>query len=178
MRGQTIRDKVLWRLLLFDVALLVIVGLWASGCPKGAYHDAVLIEHDFKETVKAFQQGETDEFNAGRVSAAEHRDLEGYVEKVGLAGQALTDALQKGATQTSISGDLNVLAAAVGDLADKGVLGIKNETSKAALKAAIAGVQALLKNLQTMLAQPATTTLPKVSGAFTGCVECVLIGGE
>ena len=141
------------------IPAMLVATLLLYGCPKGsAYHDAVIVEHQAKSVVQAFQQAEIIEFNAGRIGADEHRAIEAQVEKLAIAGQALTTALQSSATQTTVLGDLQVLTQAVGDLGNTGVLGIKNEQSKAALTAAVNAIKAVLQNLQVILSAPTTET--------------------
>jgi outer membrane lipoprotein SlyB len=141
------------------VVVVLVMALGLAGCPKNSYHDAVVAEHDAKTVVAAFQQAEIVEFHAGRIDIAEHQRLEDGIGKVGLAGVALTSALQQGASTTTALADFNLLAQAVGDLNSQGVLGIKNPQSQAALAAGIKSIQAVLANVQILLAQPTTETL-------------------
>lgn len=132
--------------------------VFLAGCPSSSYHRAVVAEHDSKSIVQAFQQAEIIEFKNGRISPAEHRAIESEVEKIGLAGQALTSALQNNAPNATVLADLQGLTQAVGDLGNTGVLGLKNETSKATLTAVVNALKAVLANLQVILAAPATET--------------------
>lgn len=141
---------------LFAVLLIL---LSSSGCAaRGPYHSAVVIEHDSVTVVKALQQAEMDEFNAGHISVAEHQNLEALIGKVGLAGQTVTVALQSGAAQTTALGDVSVLAQAVSDLNTNGVLGVKNPQAQAVLATALNAVKALLANLQTEVGATQTVT--------------------
>jgi hypothetical protein len=138
---------------------VLIVAVVLTGCAaRGAYHNAVVIEHDTKTIVQAFQQAEMAEFNAGRIGADEHQKLEAGVEKVALAGQTVTVALQAQASQTTILGDVNILVQAVSDLGNNGVLGVKNPQSLAVLNTALNALKALISNLQTEVGAAQTTT--------------------
>ena len=136
--------------------LLLAVAL--SGCPKTAYHDAVVAEHDFKLGVQSFQQAEMVEFQAGRIDAAEHQKLEGGIAQIGTAAQTLVTALQGGAVNTTVQQDFATVSAAVTTLLNDGVLGIKNPTSQALLKTLIQTIQAILANVGSLLSTPTTTT--------------------
>jgi hypothetical protein len=141
------------------VFAVLLILLAFSGCAaRGPYHAAVVVEHDTKTIVQAFQQAELAEFSAGRISAAEHQALEGGIEKVALAGQTVTAALQAGAAQTTALGDVAVLAQAVSDLNANGVLAIKNAQAQAVLTTALNAVKALLANLQTEVGATQTAT--------------------
>src|SRR5258705_376026 len=101
-----------------------------AGCPQSQYHSAVIAEHDFHLVVQSFQQAEMVEFQAGRIGADEHRQLEGGIEKVALAGQTLTTSLQQGAANTTVQQNFATVSTAVTDLLNNGVLGIKNTQSQ------------------------------------------------
>jgi len=141
-------------------ALVVVLlsSLFFAGCPGTAYHKAVIAEHDFSVTVAAFQQAEIVEFQSGRIDSAEHLKLEAGIEKVALAGQTLTSSLQSGAANTTVQQNFNTLSAAVTDLMNSGVLGVKNPTSQQLLKVSIQTAQAILANVSTLLANQTTTT--------------------
>jgi hypothetical protein len=143
--------KLLIPALLFTILL--------TGCAaRGPYHAAVVVEHDTKTIVQAFQQAEIAEFNAGRISLGEHQQLEAGIEKVATAGQTVTMALQAGAAQTTVLGDVGVLVQAVSDLAANGVAGVKNPQSLAVLNTALNAIKALIANLQTEVGATQTTT--------------------
>jgi PBP1b-binding outer membrane lipoprotein LpoB len=138
---------------------VLLVTVMLSGCAaRGPYHAAVVIEHDTKTIVQAFQQAEMVEFNAGRISVAEHQALESGIEKVALAGQTVTLALQQGAAQTTALGDVSVLTQAVSDLNTNGVLSVKNAQAQAVLTTALNAIKALLANLQTEVGAAQITT--------------------
>jgi hypothetical protein len=139
------------------VGLFALLLMW--GCPQSSYHKAVIAEHDAKSVVMAFQQAELIEFRNGRISLEEHKAIEAQLENVGFAGQTLTKALQTNAPNQAVLVDLQALVQTVSDLGNSGVLGIKNETSKAALQAALAAIKAVLSNLQIILAAPTTETI-------------------
>lgn len=137
---------------------LVAVALVLSGCPKTAYHDAVVAEHDFKLGVQSFQQAELAEFQAGRISQAEHQTLENGIAQVGTAAQTLVTALQGGVVNTTVQQDFATVSTAITTLLNDGVLGLKNPTSQALLKTILQTAQAILANVGTLLSQPATAT--------------------
>jgi hypothetical protein len=135
--------------------LVLFLALSLSGCAAhGPYHAAVVVNHDARTITQTFQQVEIDEFNAGRLSVEEHRALEAGIGKVGLAGQSVTMALQQAGPQSDVLAKVNALVQAVADLNASGVLGIKDPNAKAALSAAIKGIQDLLVNLQKEAGAP------------------------
>lgn len=146
------------------IPLWMMASLLAMGCPKSAYHSAVVANHDFKEVVKAFQKAEIVEFQNGRVDAAEHKLLEGGIEKVALTGQTLTASLQAGASNTTVQQNFDTVSQAVTDLLNNGVLALKNSQSQQLLKVSIQTGQAILANVVSLLHLQTTTTLPAATG--------------
>lgn len=140
------------------VVLLIAVSVALGGCPKSAYHSAVVAEHDFKLGVASFQQAEMLEFQNGRISPEEHQRLEAGVEKVGLSASVLVGSLQSGAANTTVQQNFTTVSGAVGDLLNNGVLGIKNPTSQQLLRALLLTGQAILTNVGQLLAMPVSTT--------------------
>jgi hypothetical protein len=129
------------------VAVVLIPAM--AGCPKNAYHDGVVIEHDASAAVKAYQQAVETEFQNGRISQAERAQQERFIEKIGIAGQKLNADMQAAATNTTVTADLSSLTSAVGDAAGAFV---QNPQSQATLKGAVLAVQAVLKNLSDFIA--------------------------
>ena len=138
---------------------ILVLAVYSAGCPSSAYHKAVVAEHDFKLAVQSFQQVEMTEYQSGRIDAATHKQLEAGIEKVALAGQTLTTSLQQGANNTTVSQNFSSVSSALTDLMNNGVLGIKNDNSKRLLTVTIQTAQAILQNVQSLLALPSTTTL-------------------
>jgi hypothetical protein len=141
-------------------AMLVVtlVAVLCVGCPSSAYHSAVVAEHDFSTALKSFQQAEILEFQNGRIDQVEHQKIEAGVEKVGLAAQVLVGSLQSGAANTTVQQNFATLSAAVADLMNSGVLGIKNAQSQQLVKLVLQTAQAILSNISSLLAAPTTTT--------------------
>lgn len=141
--------------LALPLALVMIV---ASGCPKGAYHDAVVAEHQFKTLTQAFQKAEITEFNNGRIDPAEHKAIEQGIEQVGLTAQVLVTSLQNGASNTTVQANFATVSAALTDLLNNGVLHIKNQTSQDILKVSLVGLKAILANVGQLLSMQTSTT--------------------
>lgn len=148
-------------------AILSITIAFASGCPKGAYHDAVVAEHQFTTTLDSFQQAEAIEAANGRIDPATHKLLAAGIEKAALAGQTLVSSLQSGAANTTVQQNFATVSAAVSDLLNNGVLGIKNETSRGILQVSLKAVQAILANVGKLLSAPTTTNLTAPKGQLT-----------
>jgi len=137
------------------VAVLALA-LVAGGCPKSAYHSAVVAEHQFTTVLKSFQQAELVEHQNGRIDDAEHKVLEAGIEKVATAAQVLVTSLQAGAANTTVQQNFATVSQAVNDLMAQGIA-VKNPTSQALVKAVLQSAQAILTNVQQLLsAQPAT----------------------
>jgi hypothetical protein len=134
--------------------LLPMLGLavmLAAGCPKTAYHDAVVAEHTFTTGLGSFQQAEMVEFQSGRIDAAEHQKLEDAIGKAAQAAQVLVSSLQSGANNATVQQNFATVSQAITDLLNTSVSPIKNAQSQAALKAALQVVQAVLANVSTLL---------------------------
>src|SRR5258706_8925747 len=101
---------------MYAVLLLPIL-LIMAGCPKGAYHDAVVIEHDASATVKAYKKAVEMEYANGRITQIERANQEEYIEKIAIAGKKMNADLQAAAANVTITDDLNSLTGVVGDLA-------------------------------------------------------------
>jgi hypothetical protein len=147
------------------VVPVLLLALALSGCPAGStYHSAVVAEHDFKTGVAAFQKAEMVEFQNGRIDQAEHQKIEAGVEKIGLAAQVLVKSLQGGAANTTVQQNFATVEAAITDLLNNGVLGVKNAQSQQLLRLAIQTASDILVNVGQLLAAPTTTATPAVKG--------------
>lgn len=154
--NQAAKRRMRMGKLSYSVAVLCLA-LTLAGCPQSTFHAATVAEHDFAVSVQSFQQAEMQEFQAGRIDAAEHQKLEAGIEKVGLAGQTLVTSLQAGAANTSVQQNFGTLSQAVNDLLSNGVIPVKNAQSQALIKAVLQTAQAILSNVSTLLAQSSTT---------------------
>lgn len=132
---------------LFAVAAFIACS--AFSCNK--YHTAVVVEHDFTIAVKAFQDGETNLFNTGQISQAEHQAIEAKVAQVAIVGQALNNLITTNATQQSVTAEMQLLTAAVADLNANGVFQVKNPQAQQSLKLALQAVQDIVANLGVAL---------------------------
>jgi hypothetical protein len=146
--SRTIRDKVLWRLLLFDVALVVIVALWASGCAamnSGTLtHKVTASQHTFKSAVQGFQDAEIAEHDKGFVPNDLHVQMQNVIQKVAMAGVDLDGALAANATSATIKAKLDNIYVLLDTLSTQGIFGIKNANSKAILEIALNQVKTIL----------------------------------
>lgn len=137
---------------------VVMISSYGIGCPKGAYHDAVVAEHQFKSVTQAFQQAEIKEAGNGRIDPAEHKAIEQGIEQVGLTAQVLVTSLQNGASNATVKDNFATVSAALTDLLNNGVLHLKNQTSKDILTTSIAAVRAILDNVGQLLSMQTSTT--------------------
>lgn len=143
------------------VILAMFLAVFCSGCPKGTYHDVVVVEHQFSTTLKAFQDAENKEFQSGRVDPNEHKAIGAGEEKVGKATQVLVQSLQSGALNTTVQQNYQTLEVALTSLLNDGVLGVKNDTSKQLLQLGLQTASDILNNAGLMLAAPKTATITK-----------------
>ena len=134
-----------------QLLLLIPVMLLTQAYACNKYHTAVVVEHDFTVSVKAFQDGETALFQAGNVSLAEHQAIEAKVAQVAVIGQALNSLITSNATQQSVAAETKLLIAAVNDLNTSGVLQVKNPQSQANLKIALQAISDIVQNLTAAL---------------------------
>lgn len=133
------------------LGFVLVAAVMMAGCPKGAYHTGVVIEHNAYSVVKAFQDGVETEFASGRIDQTERALLESKIEQIGKAGQTITADMQANASNTTISQDFAGLSSAVASL-DPTIVGIKNAQSQATFKAFTKSVQAVVQNLSDFIA--------------------------
>ena len=146
----------------------LVLSVFLCGCPKSAYHDAVVAEHDFTVGLAAVQQAEMTEFQSGRIDAVEHQKLEAGIGQLAQAGQVLNGALTTNAANTTILADFSGVTAALQALLDNGVLGVKNATSKQVLTVALQTINATLKNVGVLLATPTSAPTATPTAIFIG----------
>lgn len=144
------------------VLAVLILAVYAAGCPKGPYHDAVVAEHDFTASLQAFQQAEMAEHTNGRIDDAEHRRLEAGIEKVALGAQNLVISLQKGASNITIQQNFTTVGDLLNSLVVDGVFGVKNAQSQNLLSTLIKTIQAILQNVGSLLSLQQPVPITKV----------------
>lgn len=130
-------------------AVAAFIGCSAFACNK--YHTAVVVEHDFTVAVKSFQDGETALFQAGNITAVEHKNIEGKVAQVAVVGQAVNTLITSNATKQSVGAETKLLLAAISDLNTNGVLQVKNPQSQKNLQIALQAISDIAQNLVTAL---------------------------
>jgi len=129
---------------------LIAVTLGLAGCPKDKYTKAATFSKDFASTVLAAQQVEMVLHQQGKISDAEHKDLQEYFLQVALAGQQLDDAIVKWHSGEKTAGALVDALNKIETLQAEGVLHIRNPESQAQLRLAIESAKVILANIQAL----------------------------
>lgn len=148
----------------FAVLAVPLLAVCLAGCPKGAYHDAIVAEHQFTTVLQGFQQAELAEHTGGRIDQQEHQRIEAAVEKIALAEQVLVQALQSGANNITVQQDFTTAANALNALMVDGVFNVKNTNSQNLLAVSVKSLQDLLKNVGSLLSMQTVTPITKVGG--------------
>lgn len=130
------------------VAVASFIGCSAFSCN---YHNAVMAEHDFDLSVKAFQQIEESEFNAGNISNEYHQKLQMVILEIAQGGSGVAKLLQSNASKQTVLSEISLIDGTITDAVNNGLLGIKNPTTKANLTAALKATQAILSNFKTFI---------------------------
>lgn len=144
-----------------SVLAVPLLAVCLAGCPKGAYHDAVVAEHNFTTVLQNLQQAELAEHTNGRIDLVEHQRLEGAIGKAALTAQALVSALQAGADNTTIQQDFTTVANTLNALQVDGVFGVKNPQSQNLLALLVKTLQDILTNVGNLLAVQQTVPIQK-----------------
>lgn len=133
-------------------ALLAVASFIAcSAFACNNYHTAVMMEHDFELSVKAAQQVEESEFNAGHIEKEYHQQFQTVILSVAQGGKGIASLLQSNATKQTILSEVDMIDQTLQDAVANGTLGIKNQATKNDITAALRAVQAILANFKTFM---------------------------
>lgn len=130
---------------------LLLVALFASGCPKNSYHTLVVIEHDYDTSVKGLQNTTAAEFAAGTIDAGTNQTIEALVVKLGQGGQTINTLLQQNASKQTISAQVTNISQALQSAITSGLSGIKDPTKKQEFTILLQSVADVVANFQTEL---------------------------
>ena len=133
------------------VALLLPL-LVVAGCK---YHSLIIMEHDYKAAVSAFQQAEMNEFKAGNIDVQTHQQLEGIVLKLAQGGQQVAVLLRGNASKQTIIQQVSAIDSSLQDALSNGLLGVKNPTAQQNFRIMLISIQDILNNFSTALGAPA-----------------------
>lgn len=130
---------------------LAVTFLWCSAFACNGYHNAVLAEHDFDLSVKAAQQIEEAEFQAGHLSASEHANFQTIILQIAQGGKGVANLLQANASKQTVISEISLVDNTIQQAIDSGAASIKNPTTKQNLTAALQAADAIVKNLETFV---------------------------
>lgn len=130
---------------LFAVAAFIACS--ANSCK----HKAVATEHDLKISIKAAQDIEINEFNAGNISPDFHKQFESVILKVAQVGEQVSKDMSANASNATVVAELGTIINSLQVLVMEGTVGIKNPTTQTNVNTALQAAIALVKNLQTAL---------------------------
>lgn len=141
---------------------VIALAVCLAGCPKSAYHSAVVGEHDFTTALQSFQQAELAEYTSGRIAQDEHQRIEGAVAQIATGTQVLVTALQSGATNVTVQQDFTTISNSLNALMVNGVFSVKNPQSQNLLAVLVKSIQAILQNVGSILSVQTVTPISKV----------------
>lgn len=130
---------------------VAVIFLWCSAFACNGYHNAVLAEHDFELSVKAAQQIEEAEFQAGHLSASEHANFQTIILQVAQGGKGVAGLLQANASKQTVLAEISLVDNTIQQAIQSGAASIKNPTTKQNLVAALQAADAIVKNLETFV---------------------------
>jgi len=115
-----------------------------SGCNATTAQKLSQASDVFSRALLVFQQGEQLAVQAGKISASEDVKIQTALVKVGTAGLALNVGIRANESAPNVSTELNAVIDAVNTLIQDGVLGIKDAQTKQELSLALAGAEAAI----------------------------------
>ena len=115
------------------VALVLVATMVLAACPSSTTQKVATISKDFAASVSAAQQAEITFYNAGKISADEHRAIETGFLQVSKVGPAIDAAVVAG-NKAGILAALDSGISSLQTLIDSGVGNVKNADSKATLE--------------------------------------------
>ncbi len=121
-------------------------------CTGSQMHQATVAEHDFKIAVQGFQNAEASEFQAGAIPAPLNQQMQGWILTVAEGGKGVATAIQSNDKAGAIAA-LSSLDATLQTMNTDGVLHISDPDKKNILALSLQAVQAVVTNIQTVLAQ-------------------------
>ena len=108
-----------------QVAVVILISLLLSGFACNRTKVAAA-SRDIAASVKAFQVAEIALHNQGKLSDAEHKNIETYLKGIATAGLAVDSCVLQTSTVTCVDTGI----AAANDLINQGLVGVKNPDVK------------------------------------------------
>jgi hypothetical protein len=150
--------KRAWLLLL----LVPLLGGCAAMKGGSMTHKVTVAQHNFLQVVNGFEDAEIAEHEQGLVPNDVHLKIQTIIQKVGLAGKDLDEALASGSGSATIKVKIDAIYTLLDSLQANGLTGIKNASAKATLEIALNQIKAVLDLALTQVAQEAAWQ-PQVS---------------
>jgi hypothetical protein len=136
-----------------------------SGCAVmhsgSVQHKVTVSQHNFLQVVSAFQDAEINEYNKGFVPRDVHLKIQTIIEKVGLGGKDLDNALIANADAATLNAKITAIYNLLDQISTDGLTGIKNPDTKSILDIALNSIKGLLDVALTQVATTGTTTIER-----------------
>lgn len=129
------------------IGLVMILAFTSSEFICNGYAKAGELSRDFAAGIQAFQSSEIVFHSAGKVSDSEHAVIQTWVLRVAMTGQQLDAAINTTHNAKDAQAAVNAAIDATTGLLNSGVLGVKNEESKAALQTSLVTLKAILGSI-------------------------------
>lgn len=134
----------------FGLGLVAVCVLLLTACPQDVVTRVATVERDFAATVEAAQATEIAAYHAGKISASEHKAIEGYFLQLAPVGQQVDKAILAG-NKAGILAALDSALASVDTLLNQGVGNVHDPTVQAELKTAVLLAQATLASAKAFI---------------------------
>lgn len=135
------------QVLLLLPLLLMLMGLKAC---EDWRENAAIYMRDYAEALASVQNAEIDAHRLNYVSDVDHRSFQSAVLKLSAYGKAANSALRFGGRGVAL-GQIDAALKELDALQSKGLLGVKNEQSRAAISALVLAVRGILTGAKVQL---------------------------
>lgn len=124
------------------VAIVVMLVLSLTACPKGNREKALIYMRDFQVALESVQDAEIAAHKQGFVSDGDHVTFQGTIVKIAVFGKAANEALRRG--NQDVVTQLDAALAQLDELQTAGLLAVKNEQTRASLSALLLTVRIII----------------------------------
>lgn len=135
------------KVLLLLPLVLMLMGLKA--CEDWREKSAIVMR-DFAQALESAQNAEIDAYRANYVSRPDHEQFQAKVLTLATYGKAANDAIGRGNRRDALM-QIDLALGDLDSLQSKGLLGVKNPQSKAAISALLLAVRTVLTGAKVQI---------------------------
>jgi len=137
----------------FSVALVLLLAIAVSApsCSDSSLRQASVVINDFANSLEKVQDAEIIAHNQGFVSQSDHVAIQATIENLATYGQSAVTAIRVQKSKVGAIAAIDSALVEIDKLLNKGLLGVKNEQSKAGLTALILAVRGTLTTAKALL---------------------------